>query len=136
MGGKAKGKVSKKHDPNAKKGKSKGLDGKFLVHAKVLEARGEERYVRSEEQMGLDTEIAKEFARQSMKRHIEQQKWLTRKIRLRDQAIAALPEELQAEGKSMDEESFPLDRHIWTDFPPIKGFDPTAGDKKKRTEGL
>jgi hypothetical protein len=44
------------------------------------------------------------------------------RIKLRDAAIASLPEDLQAEAMQMDMEPAPRNRHIFTEFPPLKGY--------------
>lgn len=54
--------------------------------------------------------------------HREWQKDLTVKIKLREAAIAALPEELQAAARLPDNEPFPANRQMWTLTPPIPGF--------------
>lgn len=40
--------------------------------------------------------------------------------------------ELQEEGKSLDDRRPPMDRHIWTDFPPIPGFEDMTQDKERQ----
>ena len=52
----------------------------------------------------------------------EWQKDITLKIKLRDEAIAALPEELRAAAREPDFEPFPANRQMWTITPPIPGF--------------
>jgi hypothetical protein len=48
---------------------------------------------------------------------------LHRKVKLKLEAINALPEELQAEAKQVDFTPFPLARRITTHTPPIPGFE-------------
>ncbi|GAB5036289.1 Hypothetical protein NocV09_03700050 [Nannochloropsis oceanica] len=48
---------------------------------------------------------------------------LHRKVKLKLEAINALPEELQAEANTMDFTPFPLGRRITTYTPPIPGFE-------------
>ena len=52
----------------------------------------------------------------------EWQKDITLKIKLREAAIAALPEELRAAAREPDNEPFPSNRQMWTLTPPIPGF--------------
>lgn len=52
----------------------------------------------------------------------EWQRDLTMKIKLRDAAVAALPEHLRAAALVPDDEPFPANRQMWTLTPPIPGF--------------
>lgn len=54
--------------------------------------------------------------------HREWQKDITLKIKLREAAINALPEELRAAAREPDNEPFPPNRQMWTLTPPIPGF--------------
>merc|ERR1740130_302690 len=47
---------------------------------------------------------------------------LSRLIRMRKRAIAALPAELQEEAGKPDFSDFPVHRRVFTDTPPIKDF--------------
>eukprot|EP00960_Hanusia_phi_P009119 263214-Hanusia_phi.AAC.6 len=76
------------------------------------------QYIRSEEQMKIDAEIAKNYTRMRYKEHIELQKRMTLKIKWRDAATEALPEELQEEARALDLEPFPSNRRVYTDYPP------------------
>ena len=49
------------------------------------------KYIRDAKQMEIDQQIAKEYARQMMRRDIMQRKRIDMKIRFRDLAILALP---------------------------------------------
>lgn len=40
--------------------------------------------------------------------------------------------ELQEEGKSLDDRRPPMDRHVWTEFPPIPGFEDMTQDKERQ----
>ncbi|EKX53661.1 hypothetical protein GUITHDRAFT_160894 [Guillardia theta CCMP2712] len=97
-------------------GPNKALD----LFAKILnDAEGRpEKYIRSEEQMKKDAEIAKEYTRNLFKEHNARMKHLTWKIKWRDAATQALPEELQEEALTEDLELYPLNRRLFTDFPP------------------
>ena len=48
---------------------------------------------------------------------------LHRKVKLKLEAINALPEELQAEAKTVAYTPFPLARRITTRTPPVPGFE-------------
>jgi hypothetical protein len=52
------------------------------------------------------------------------------KIKLRDAAIQALPMDLQEEANTEDWALFPLDRQVFTEWPPIPGFNQQP-DKKE-----
>jgi hypothetical protein len=54
------------------------------------------------------------------------------KIKLRDAAIQALPMDLQGEANTEDWALFPLDRHVFAEWPPIPGFNQQSEDKKEK----
>ena len=62
--------------------------------------------------------------------HRDWQRDMTTKIKLRDAAIAALPEKLRAAALMPDDELFPSNRQMWTLTPPIPGF------QEKQTSAL
>jgi Mitochondrial ribosomal protein L28 len=86
----------------------------------------------SAEELAEHSRIAKEYARQSMKRHNQQEKDLTTKIWLQQEAMRAMSPELRAQAEIIDDTPPPPDRPwpIWL-TPPIKGFNPRdyLGDK-------
>lgn len=53
---------------------------------------------------------------------------LHRKIKLKLEAINALPKELQEEAKTVDTTPFPPNRRLTTWTPPIPGFDASRYD--------
>ncbi|KAL3159462.1 hypothetical protein ABBQ38_009887 [Trebouxia sp. C0009 RCD-2024] len=65
---------------------------------------------------------SRDYSRRKMAQHREWQKDITQKIKLREAAIAALPEELRAAARAPDYEPFPANRQMWTLTPPIPGF--------------
>ena len=58
---------------------------------KALDMKGPEKYERSKEQMEKDAAVAKEYNRQMFIRDNQHHKLLNLKIRLRDNAVLALP---------------------------------------------
>uniref|UniRef100_A0A6T7YBG7 Uncharacterized protein n=1 Tax=Cryptomonas curvata TaxID=233186 RepID=A0A6T7YBG7_9CRYP len=112
----------KKSTGGGKKGKDNNDDSRFKLLIKALEQKGPKKYVRDAKQMEIDQQIAKEFTRQSFRRENKFLANMQQKIRLRDIAVAALPAELQAEGRTNDMEPYPMDRHMATHTPPIPGF--------------
>ena len=66
--------------------------------------------------------IGQEYNRQTSIRHHQQNKDLTMKIYLRDQALEALPEHLQAHAKTPDYALFPQGRSAPSYTPPIRDF--------------
>ena len=113
--------------PSGKAGgkQAKQKEGGRKVHeryVKMFEAKGAPSYERSPEEKTNDAEIAKEYTRQMFARHNLWSRRITMRIKLRDAAIASLPEDLQAEAMQMDMEPAPRNRHIFTEFPPLKGY--------------
>mmetsp|Transcript_33182 Transcript_33182/g.74437 ORF Transcript_33182/g.74437 Transcript_33182/m.74437 type:complete len:158 (-) Transcript_33182:206-679(-) len=103
------------NDPSKRNAGGKQMD----LFAKILNDDGQpKKYIRSEEQMKIDAEIAKNYTRMRYKEHIELQKRMTLKIKWRDAATEALPEELQEEARALDLEPFPSNRRVYTDYPP------------------
>lgn len=60
-----------------------------------------EQFERPEEEKARDVEIAKEYSRRMFARHNLWSRQIMMRIKLRDAAIAALPEELQAEANEV-----------------------------------
>lgn len=77
----------------------------------------------SEEEQTEHTRIAKEYQRQSNMRHNQQEKDLTTKIYLQEEALNAMPANLRMMAVVLDETPPPPDRPwpVW-DTPPIEGF--------------
>jgi len=101
---------------------SKHMDGRMKPFEAVIMADGLKRWERSQEEKDQDMAIAKKYTTMMWFEHRRWQKEVTRKIKLREYAIQALPEDLKAECTQEDEELFPEERHIWTDHPPKPGF--------------
>ncbi|KAJ1489554.1 hypothetical protein T484DRAFT_1885714 [Baffinella frigidus] len=127
----AKNKKTGKASDNS--GQDKKQTGKNSAHMQrfinFFESPIPKKYIRSAEQMALDEVIAKEYNRQMFKMHNRWSVDCTMKIKLRDSAIASLPVELQEEANTHDMALFPLDRHVFTEWPAIKDFEKlkTAG---------
>lgn len=60
-----------------------------------------EQFERPEEEKARDMDIAKEYSRRMFARHNLWSRQIMMRIKLRDAAIAALPEELQAEANEV-----------------------------------
>lgn len=76
----------------------------------------------SKEEQAEAAARSREYSRQKMEQHRAWQRDLTMKIKLREAAIDALPEELRAAARQPDNEPFPANRQMWTLTPPIPGF--------------
>ena len=68
------------------------------------------------------TEQRKEYSRAKMLERHRVDKHFTQMIKVRDAAIAALPEELQLEAKKPDHTIVPIERRVFTETAPIPGF--------------
>lgn len=62
------------------------------------------------------------YSRAKMLEHHRVGKHFTRMIRVRDAAIAALPEELQAQAREPDHALLPIERRVFTETAPIPDF--------------
>mmetsp|Transcript_26147 Transcript_26147/g.40925 ORF Transcript_26147/g.40925 Transcript_26147/m.40925 type:complete len:160 (-) Transcript_26147:490-969(-) len=118
-----------KSDRQAKQ-KSGHLEAKTKAFVEVIEAKPEnEKYERPDKEKAEDSQIAKEYTRQLQKREQAHHKLVNYRIKLRDTAVKALPLELQEEARKRDDELLPLDRHVFTDFPPDPGFLDNFGEQ-------
>lgn len=79
----------------------------------------------SEEEKQRNFEIGKRYNRMMAKEHNTMTADLTMKIKLRDDAIAHLPEILQHAARQIDQNPPPLNRLMATYTPPIPGYNPT-----------
>lgn len=77
--------------------------------------------------------MAKEHSRKAMQAHRAMQADLQDKIKLKNAAIAALPEHLRGPASEDDVRLFPAKRKFPTDSPPKPGFDES---RRRRTEEL
>jgi hypothetical protein len=68
--------------------------------------------------------IGREYNKQTTLLHNKIQKDLIMKARLRDEAIAALPEDKRAHALTPDYTPFPPNRPFPAHSPPIRDFDP------------
>lgn len=122
------------------KGKKKGTEddsGMASVESlsrfiEVAEAAKRFKPAFSPEELAEHARIAKEYRRESMKRHNRHMKDLSTKICLQRAAIDALPEGLREQALIIDETPPPANRP-WANWstPPIPGFDAKAYQGKK-----
>ena len=76
--------------------------------------------------------LAKEYSRVLMQRHRARQTAETALLRLKKEAIAALPEKLQAAAMIPDMTPFPATRYMATLTPPIEGYIEKVRDAAKK----
>lgn len=90
----------------------------------MLKTMQYQKYVetRTEEEFAEDKRISKEYARFKMLEHTDRGKDEALKLRLKQAALAALPEDLRNLAMQIDTAPFPANRHIATETPPIAGF--------------
>lgn len=79
--------------------------------------------------------LAKEYSRVLMRRHRARQAAETTLLRLKKEAIAALPEELRAAAMVPDLTPFPTNRYMATLTPPIEGYIEKVQEAARRTAG-
>ncbi len=102
----------------------------MLVKIQGIFCNPQPRTQLSEEENRRHFEIGKTYNKNMATRHNVENCNLTWKIKLRDDAIEALPSELQEHAKEADLTPCPLWRRMATVTPPIPGFDATAWAKK------
>jgi hypothetical protein len=66
-----------------------------------------------------------------MRRHREWQAALTAKLKLKQAAVAALPDDLRAAALVPDLEPFPANRQIFTETPPVEVKADAGADKQQ-----
>jgi hypothetical protein len=76
--------------------------------------------------------LAKEYSRVLMRRHRARQTAETALLRLKSEAIAALPEKLQAAAMAPDMTPFPANQYMATLTPPIEGYIEKVRDAAKK----
>lgn len=103
----------------SKKGSSE--DSRVVLFKKVLDPR-KWTDPRKPADYARDQAMAKKYTSETMKLVIARRKDETAKIKLKQQALAALPEDLRAKAVLPDHSLFPRNRHVFTDTPPIPGF--------------
>ncbi|CAM9571399.1 unnamed protein product [Pylaiella littoralis] len=107
-----------------KKGRSgKALDRKSVTLLKLLDAQPEPMPELSAEEQQRNFDIGRRYNSKMATSHNERMADLTTKIKLRDDAIANLPELLQHAARQPDRNPPPLNRRMATYTPPIPGFD-------------
>jgi hypothetical protein len=122
----SKGKDAKKGPAKPKKVRSAGnFNAQDPFNARVLAMilpPGEpHKLALPEEQRAAAAARAKEYSRLRMEEHKQWQGGITQAIRLRNAALAALPEELRRAAQQPDLEPLPLARNFYYDHPP-KGY--------------
>ena len=90
---------------------------------------------KSAEELQRDFEVGRTYNQMMSKRHNEANAALSFKIALREDAIKALPLELQGHALQPDENMTPVSRRWATDTPPIPNFDPEAWLAKMSRQG-
>ncbi|CBJ32731.1 conserved unknown protein [Ectocarpus siliculosus] len=101
----------------------KALDKKTMTLLKLLDARPEPMPELSAEEKQRNFDIGRRYNSKMATSHNERMADLTTKIKLRDDAIAHLPELLQHAARQPDRNPPPLNRRVATYTPPIPGFD-------------
>eukprot|EP00466_Bigelowiella_natans_P020149 jgi/Bigna1/129251/aug1.8_g3959 len=93
----------------------------------VRETKEEELWVedRTPEQVEKDTYYYKEIQRRQMREARRVNKQLARKIRAKNAAFDALPEDMKKTCRIIDRQPFPYEVGPWVESPPIEGYDPT-----------
>lgn len=79
--------------------------------------------------------LAKEYSRVLMRRHRARQASETTLLRLKKEAIAALPEKLRVAAMVPDLTPFPTNRYMATLTPPIEGYIEKVQEAARRTAG-
>ena len=69
-----------------------------------------------------------------MREHRLWQADLSGKLKLKEAAIAALPQDLVAAAREPDYTPFPANRQVWTETPPVEGF-AESGRPKAQADG-
>eukprot|EP00471_Norrisiella_sphaerica_P002861 CAMPEP_0184479432 /NCGR_PEP_ID=MMETSP0113_2-20130426/1162_1 /TAXON_ID=91329 /ORGANISM="Norrisiella sphaerica, Strain BC52" /LENGTH=170 /DNA_ID=CAMNT_0026857517 /DNA_START=26 /DNA_END=538 /DNA_ORIENTATION=+ len=76
-------------------------------------------------QVAKDTEYYKEIQRRQIREARRVNKQLSRKIRAKQAAFNALPENMKKACSVIDRQPFPYEIGPWVESPPIEGYDPT-----------
>ena len=77
----------------------------------------------SEEEQQAHKTVFKAYARESQKLHRQREVKETTMIYVKQMTAAALPATYRKAAEAVDMEPVPYDRHIWTDTPPIPGYE-------------
>ncbi len=95
----------------------------------------------TEDELADAAKRAKEYSREKMREHRAWQKQFMMKVKLRDEAIEALPTEaLRAAARAPDLTPFPSHRQVWLETPPheqgaASGDDESKMDTRRRKIG-
>lgn len=107
-----------------------------FTNLKIVPVNRRHKIVDTPEEQAHRRQVLRTANTESRKAHQKVERDLTNKIYLQQEAIKALPVEMQADAKMIDQTPYPMDRP-WPrwDTPPIPGFNPLDyADKKKDSE--
>lgn len=79
---------------------------------------------------------SREYSRLRMRQHRIWQADLSTKLKLKQAALAALPEQLRAAAKVPDLSLFPLNRNVWRETPPVEAKVVKAAAHTSRTRNI
>ena len=107
---------------SAQKAKDKALGGRdpFGLFKQALSSEQDENL--KYERRADWKELRAEYSRNKMLEHHRVGAHYTKMIKARDAAIAALPEQLQAEARQPDHTLLPVQRRVFTETAPIPDF--------------
>lgn len=120
-----------KWSPDAAYDMGSQTDSKLQMMLKALEPHPVKPLDMTEEELEQAAQRAKEYSRKRMHEHRQWQIDLTTKLRLKKEAIQALPDDLRAAAMVPDYELFPTNRLMWTETPPRE----EGATKKRVTDG-
>ncbi|XP_021748403.1 uncharacterized protein LOC110714219 [Chenopodium quinoa] len=109
-----------------------GTPGLDLISLGIVDADAIPKYELTVED---GRRLAKEYSRVLMRRHRARQKAETTLLRLKKEAIEALPEPLKAAALVPDMAPFPANRFMATLTPPIEGYIDKIREAAERTSG-
>ncbi|CAM9881924.1 unnamed protein product [Choristocarpus tenellus] len=100
------------------------MSAKAATFIKMLDSKPKPRPKLSPEEQARNNEIGRRYNQMMAKQHNQRMTGLRMKMKLRDDAIANLPEMLQHAARQNDTRPPPLNRRMARYTPPIPGFNP------------
>lgn len=133
-------KANKSSSSSSSKDDFSDKKGKMQVLIDALSPPQKKREFTEEELLDAAAR-AKEFSRQKMRQHRAWQAQFMAKVKLRDAAVAALPNQrLRDAAMTMDLTPFPSNRQMWVETPPLetddlKTMEKESSQKRRRKIG-
>ncbi|KAL6776287.1 MRPL40 [Auxenochlorella protothecoides x Auxenochlorella symbiontica] len=103
---------------------------------KVLEPQQTTAVARSLEELEDARQRSREYSRLKMRQHCAWQADLSGKLKLKQAALAALPDHLRAAAEVPDLSLFPLNRNVWRETPPAEAKVVKAAAHTSRTRNI